>query len=292
MGVDATDDSGVGIDYIFASRMIMVMARDDAQLMQVMERLALQAGRRIMDFFREGTVVETKPDASPVTEADRDAEAIILDGLRSAFPDIPIVAEEEMSVGASPSEIGDSFFLVDPLDGTREFVDRHDDFTVNIALVRDGEPIIGVVYAPAKGLLYAGRPGLAQEVLVSDAFEPTERTSITVRSGDKCRTVLASRSHRTPETDAYIAEFGDVELVSVGSSLKFCMLAAGKADLYPRLGRTMQWDTAAGDAVLRAAGGRVLTLDGKPFRYGRGESASDSPYANPHFIAEGRFTKG
>jgi 3'(2'), 5'-bisphosphate nucleotidase len=268
------------------------MSRDDAHIIQVMEQLALQAGRRIMDFFRDGTVVETKPDASPVTEADRDAEAIILDGLRSAFPDIPVVAEEEMSAGDSPGDIGDIFFLVDPLDGTREFVDHHDDFTVNIALVREGEPTVGVVYAPARGLLYSGRPGLAEEVLVSAEFEPSARRPISVRSGDKCRTVLASRSHRTPETDAYIAEYGDVELVSVGSSLKFCMLASGKADLYPRLGRTMQWDTAAGDAVLRAAGGRVLTLDGKPFRYGRGTSEADSPYANPYFIAEGRFTKG
>ncbi|TKT81471.1 3'(2'),5'-bisphosphate nucleotidase CysQ [Aquamicrobium sp. LC103] len=258
-------------------------------MLAVLEPLALAAGRRIMEIFNAGVVVEAKPDFSPVTQADRDAEAIILKGLRENFPDIPIIAEEEAAEGRLPTDVGRSFFLVDPLDGTREFVRGNSDFTVNIALVRDCVPVVGIVYAPARNLLYAGRPGFAEEIATTASHEASARRRIAVRECGETLTIVASRSHRTPETDDYIARYGAADIVSVGSSLKFCMLAAGAADLYPRFGRTMQWDTAAGDAVLRAAGGAMRTVDGEIFRYGSGVVEGDAPFANPNFIAEGRL---
>ena len=264
---------------------------DDKTILATIEPLALTAGRRIMDVFAAGCSTETKSDNSPVTVADRDAEVIILEGLRSAFPSVPIIAEEEAEAGKCPASTGDLFFLVDPLDGTREFVNRRTDFTVNIALVRDGVPVLGVVYAPALNTLYAGRPGHAEMVVTDERHDATERKPIVVRDSGDPITIVASRSHRTAETDAFIARYGSVDLVSVGSSLKFCMLAAGSADLYPRFGRTMQWDTAAGDAVLRAAGGTMTMVDGQPFYYGKGRVAGDADFANPHFVAEGRIAK-
>ena len=265
---------------------------DDAAVLAALEPLALAAGRRVMEIFVAGCVAEAKADASPVTQADRDAEKIILDGLRRHFPEVPVVAEEEVAAGRLPEIVGDIFFLVDPLDGTREFVNRKTDFTVNIALVRDGAPVVGVVYAPARNMLYAGRPGHAEAITTSADHMPLERRRIVVREGRAPVRIVASRSHCTPETEAFIAEYGACERVSVGSSLKFCMLAAGEADLYPRFGRTMQWDTAAGDAVLRAAGGTTRMVDGSDFRYGRDIATGDAPFANPHFVAEGRLTRG
>lgn len=262
---------------------------DDAAVLALLEPLALDAGRRVMEIFAQGCTVEAKADDSPVTRADREAEAIILRGLRAHFSSVPIVAEEEAAAGAAPLEAGNLFFLVDPLDGTREFVNRRTDFTVNIALVRDAAPVVGVVYAPALNALYAGRPGHAEMVTTDDAHRVIERRRIVVREGVAPLRIVASRSHNTPETDAFIARHQPAEIVSVGSSLKFCMLACGDADLYPRFGRTMQWDTAAGDAVLRAAGGSTRTPDGEVFRYGPGTAAGDAPFANPHFIAEGRL---
>jgi len=261
---------------------------DDRKILDVIEPLALAAGRRIMEIQRAGFDAEVKADASPVTQADRDAERIILDGLRQNFPDLPIIAEEELAAGLGPDDVGDTFFLVDPLDGTKEFVRGGDDFTVNIALVRDGEPEIGVVYAPARNMLYVGMPGRAEAIDTDTSHGPLERRAINVRRAAAPPTIVASRSHNTPETDAFIARHPMAQCVSVGSSLKFCLLASGEADFYPRFGRTMQWDTAAGDAVLRAAGGITLTPDGRPFRYGRNICPDDSPFANPHFVAEGR----
>lgn len=256
-------------------------------MLSLFERLALDAGRLVMDVFRSGIGVDMKSDDSPVTQADRASEALILDGLRATFPAIPCVAEEELAAGILPGPLGRQFFLVDPLDGTREFVARNPDFTVNIALVRDGIPEVGVVYAPAAGRLFSGRPGSAEAAMTSAMGAVISRRAIGVRTCPATPVVVASRSHRTAETDAFIAGLGPAETVSVGSSLKFCLLAEGLADIYPRFGRTMEWDTAAGDAVLRAAGGITTTVDGEPLSYGKRNQASDADFANPHFVARG-----
>lgn len=257
---------------------------DDAML-AMFERLALDAGRRIMEIYEAGVTAERKADSTPVTEADRAAERIILQGLRATYPAIPCVAEEECAEGRAPDALGQAFFLVDPLDGTREFVSRSTDFTVNIALVRGDAPQVGTVFAPAGGRMFSGRPGRAEEIGVAPDFTVASRSAIAVRHGANPPLIVASRSHRTAETDAFISRFRGAEIVSVGSSLKFCLLASGKADLYPRFGRTMEWDTAAGDAVLRAAGGMTSTLDGKPLTYGKRSQAGDVDFANPWFIA-------
>jgi 3'(2'), 5'-bisphosphate nucleotidase len=259
---------------------------DDAAVLALFEGLALSAGRAIMAIFDAGIVFETKADASPVTEADRAAERVILEGLREALAGIACVAEEEIAAGVVPVLEGDAILLIDPLDGTKEFINRRKDFTVNIALVRKGVPKIGVVYAPARGVLYSGRPGEATEVSISPAFSPAVRRKISARSANGPLTIVASRSHRTPETDEFIARFEGAEIVSVGSSLKFCLLASGEADLYPRFGRTMEWDTAAGDAILRAAGGMTRTTDGKPLAYGKCSQPGEPDFANAWFIAD------
>ena len=270
------------------TNMTTAAASDDRPMLDIFERLALAAGREVMRVFHAGCAVDHKSDASPVTEADRESEKIILAGLRAAFPDIPCVAEEEAAAGIMPTDLGDTFFLIDPLDGTKEFVNRRTDFTVNIALVRHGVPEVGVVFAPCTGRFFSGRPGRAESLDVDSDYRITGRRPITVRAGGTPLAVVASRSHNTPETDAFIRDLGAAEIVSVGSSLKFCLLAAAEADVYPRFGRTMEWDTAAGDAVLRAAGGMTRTLDGEPLVYGKRKQTSDSDFANPHFIASGK----
>jgi 3'(2'), 5'-bisphosphate nucleotidase len=263
-------------------------AESDAEFAAAFERLALDAGRLVMDVYASEITVETKADQSPVTAADRASERLILEGLRSAFPGVPCVAEEEMAVGEVPPALGRSFLLVDPLDGTREFVSRRPDFTVNIALVRDGVPAAGVVFAPARGEMYRGFAGYAEAIRVGPGYAIEGRRRIHVRVGVAPLTIVASRSHRTTDTDLYIRNFAAAEIVSVGSSLKFCMIASGEADLYPRFGRTMEWDTAAGDAILRAAGGLTTTLDGKPLLYGKRGRPGIADFANPDFIARGR----
>lgn len=262
-------------------------ASDDEAMLAVFERLALSAGRRIMEIFHAGYAVDRKDDSSPVTEADHASERVILDGLRSAFPSIPCVAEEEAAAGILPADLGEAFFLVDPLDGTKEFIKRSGDFTVNIALVRNGAPEIGVVYAPSSKRFFSGGPGGAELIELDANDEVVARRSIRVRSGHAPLKIVASRSHLTPETDSFIRKIKSAEIVSVGSSLKFCLLANGEADIYPRFGRTMEWDTAAGDAVLRAAGGFTTTLDGKPLAYGKRSQPDDADFANPFFIARG-----
>lgn len=264
-------------------------ASDDQAILELFEELALEAGRHIMNIFNAGVAFETKADASPVTEADRAAERVILEGLREALADVPCVAEEEIAAGHVPAHCGDAFLLIDPLDGTKEFIKRGSDFTVNIALVRNGIPEVGVVYAPAQGVLYAGRPGAASEAQISADFKIAGRRAIAVSSPAQPLRIVASRSHRTPETDEFLAKYEGAEIVSVGSSLKFCLVASGKADLYPRFGRTMEWDTAAGDAVLRAAGGRTRLVDGGPLLYGKRGQADDADFANPWFIADSGF---
>lgn len=264
---------------------MMAAVSDDAAMLAVFERLALDAGPLIMGVFNADMKVSEKSDLSPVTEADRQSEELILAGLRKHFPAIPCVAEEEISSGLTPAALGREFFLVDPLDGTREFINRRPDFTVNIALVRDGAPVVGIVYSPCAGRFYVGRPGHAEIVDLAPDGTITSRQPIAVRQSEGPHTVVASRSHRTPETDDYIAKIEAGDIVSVGSSLKFCLVASGEADVYPRFGRTMEWDTAAGDAVLRAAGGSVCTVDGAPLLYGKRNQPHDADFANPFFIA-------
>lgn len=251
---------------------------------------ALEAGEVILKIYQApDTGLRTKHDGSPVTDADAEAEKLILARLRAAYPETPIVAEEEMAAGASV-RTERRFFLVDPLDGTKEFVNRNGDFTVNIALIEDGRPVCGVVYAPAHGLLYAGAEGEgARMAHVEAGHAGVWRNIVTRTPPGEGLAVIASRSHMSPETDAFLAKFKVAHLVSAGSSLKFCRVATGEADLYPRLGRTMEWDTAAGDAVLRAAGGRVYTMKGEPLRYGKRDQDDDSDYANPWFVAAGQI---
>lgn len=258
----------------------------ESPLLEALIEAALEAGRAVREIYRGGFTVHRKEDATPVTDADHASEAIILARLARAAPSIPVVAEEAVAAGRTPS-VGAEFFLVDPLDGTREFVARRGEFTVNIALVRAGAPVLGVVYAPessANGLLYAG------DVAAGVAFraEPHQdgrlgaREPIHVRAAPRSGlTAVASRSHRSPETDTYLDRYVVNERVSIGSSLKFCLVAEGKADLYPRLGTTMEWDTAAGHAVLVAAGGSVSDPDGKPLAYGK------AGFRNTWFIASG-----
>ncbi|WP_137154784.1 3'(2'),5'-bisphosphate nucleotidase CysQ [Rhizobium sp. FKL33] len=256
-------------------------------MLDILEKIALDAGRAILDVYKAGPSVAYKNDSSPVTEADERAEAIILSGLSAAFPDIPVVAEEAAAAGRIPDVEGKSFFLVDPLDGTKEFINRRDDFTVNIALIENGAPTVGIVYAPAKSVAYTGAAGEANKLSISEDLNITGRAKIACRARSGELTAVASRSHNSPETEAFLAEKGVSSTKSVGSSLKFCLVAEGEADVYPRFGRTMEWDTAAGDAVLRAAGGVTLDIDGAPFRYGKTKQSFDSDFANGHFIAWG-----
>lgn len=245
--------------------------------------LALAAGRRILEVYARPEIAATaKADTSPVTEADLVADRIISAGLKASFPDIPRVTEEE---AASHAQKGlGRFFLVDPLDGTKEFVQRRGEFTVNIALIDKGLPVMGAVYAPAMRRLFRTRAGGgAIEEAVSEDGRPVPgtQTPLIVRAPrNDALVVVASKSHRDQATDDYIARYRVADFTSAGSSLKFCLLAAGEADLYPRLGPTMEWDTAAGDAVLRAAGGRMVRFaDHAPFVYGK------DGFRNPHFIA-------
>ncbi|MDJ1009551.1 MAG: 3'(2'),5'-bisphosphate nucleotidase CysQ [Paracoccaceae bacterium] len=256
---------------------------DDRQIIATLRQLALEAGALILEIYgRDDFNVDTKADESPVTEADRAADAHIGAGLRAAFPDIAVVTEEEAATHGVEAQ---EFFIVDPLDGTKEFIRRRGDFTVNIALVRCGVPVLGVVYAPAKARLFY-TDGTGQAVEETGGFDPRtpgsdqQALSVAQQPDNEALRVVASKSHRDRATDDYIARYAVADLVSAGSSLKFCLVAAGEADLYPRLGRTMEWDTAAGDAVLRAAGGRMVTFETHaPFLYGK------PGFANGFFIA-------
>jgi 3'(2'), 5'-bisphosphate nucleotidase len=254
-------------------------------LLATLVEAALEAGAVIERIYGEGCAVAEKADGSPVTIADQEAETIILHRLHAAFPDIHILAEEEAAAGRIP-ELGRRFFCVDPLDGTKGFVQRSGEFTVNIALVEDGAPVAGVVYAPDSRLLYYGARGEGA-FRIRDGGEAEPIATRARPEGGL--TGVGSRNHAAAGTGERNAALGVTDYVPSGSSLKFCLVAEGTADVYPRHGTTCEWDTAAGQAVLEAAGGRVLALDSEgreagPLRYGKLQRR----FENPHFIAWGR----
>ncbi len=264
------------------------MTDDGAEdLLAVLKIIAERAGKEILAYYVEGEAapeVRHKADDSPVTDADEAAEAFILEALAKLTPDIPVVSEEAASAGHIPEVSGGRFWLVDPLDGTKEFISRNGEFTVNIALVEDGRPTAGIVHAPALAMTWAGaQPGAGGASVATYSETDREPVAIRVRAVPADGVVvIASRRHGSgEELEAFLARYKVKDQVSAGSSLKFCLVASGRADLYPRFGRTMEWDTAAGHAVLLAAGGRVETQDGRPLTYGK------PGFENPYFIAKG-----
>ena len=238
--------------------------------------IARAAGVVVMRHYEAGCEARVKADRSPVTDADEEAEKLILAALAKEFPDVPVVAEEEAAAGRIAA-VGSRFFLVDPVDGTKEFVKRGGEFTVNIGEIVDGRPVAGVVLAPAIGRLFAGDENGAFEFFGYEARPIAARIP-----ADDGLVAVASRSHPDPKTDEYLKSLTIKGLTNAGSSLKFCLVAAGEADIYPRAGQTCEWDTAAGHAVLAAAGGSVTTWEGAPFTYGK------PTFLNGPFIARGR----
>ena len=241
---------------------------------------SIEAGNCIMDVFNSDFEVSGKSDGSPVTIADQRAEKIILKHLAQAYSNTPIVAEEQMSASVCPDIAdGAAFYLIDPLDGTKEFVNRGTGFTVNIALIKNKKPVLGIIYVPVTDIIYIG---CAKEgaIKVTGASTPNPQvTNISVRKPSGTLSIVASLSHMNDETKNYLANFETPKLVQVGSSLKLCLIAEGSADVYPRFGPTMEWDTAAGHAILEAAGGHVLNPDGTPFLYQK------TDFRNGYFIA-------
>ncbi len=259
-----------------------------AALCNVVRRIATEAGELTLDYFDEAGFegADIKSDGSPVTKADQEAEKLIEDNLKKTLPDVPMIGEELIAEGHTPPDLSNEeyFWLVDPLDGTKEFVSGSGDYTVNIALIYKKQPVLGVVYAPAIGELYYG---YTEEDGISKAFRwledtETEKVIKARRAPSRGLTVVSSRRHGSGERlEKFLSNYKIDKMVKRGSSLKICAIAAGKADIYPRFGPTCEWDTAAGDAILRAAGGMVQELDGTPFVYGRG----DPKFLNPEFVA-------
>ena len=245
--------------------------------LQTLVRIVRAAGEVVMRHYEAGCDARVKADRSPVTDADEEAEKLILAELNAAFPGVPVVAEEQAAAG-HVSKVGSRFFLVDPVDGTKEFVKRGGEFTVNIGEIVDGQPVSGVVLAPAIGRLFVGAVGEGAFELAGNAIR-----DIACRKPDADGLVaVSSRSHPDAKTDELLKSLPIKGHTNAGSSLKFCLVAAGEADIYPRAGTTMEWDTAAGHAVLRAAGGTVTNWDGSPFLYGKPD------FRNGPFIARGR----
>lgn len=254
--------------------------KTDSVLLDRVVAIAEDAGRTILRHYRTGVAVERKADSSPVTIADREAEAMIVTALRAIDPEIPIVAEEAVAAGTAPREGGERFWLVDPLDGTREFIGQTDEFTVNIGLIEDGVPVLGAVHAPALGETYGG---LAHGAVWRSGRSGARQAISTRPVPADGPVVLSSRRHG--DRDRLSRLLASMEVAAhrtVGSSLKFCLVAAGEGDIYPRYGETNEWDTAAGHAVLLAAGGSVSTIEGAPLGYGK------AGFRNPEFIARGR----
>jgi len=251
---------------------------DLASLLPPLRDLARKAGAAILEVYNSDFSVVSKDDASPVTEADIRAEAIILEGLRQLTPHIPVVSEEAAAEGKSFDVSGGRFWLVDPLDGTKEFVARNGEFTVNIGLIDQGKPVMGVLFAPVLDRMFSAIPGQA---FVEDQGEAPRPVAVRTPPADGLL-VLSSRSHRDASTfDSFVAHFTVAEVKKSGSSLKFALVGVGEADLYPRFGRTMEWDTAAGHAILLAGGGDMTLPDGQPLTYGK------PGFENPHVVAWG-----
>lgn len=253
---------------------------------QAFARIALAAGAAVMEVYASDCAARAKADSSPVTDADERAEAIILAGLKRQFPDLPVIAEESVAHGIVPP-CGSRFILVDPVDGTREFLARNGEFTVNIALVDAHTPIAGVVYAPALSKVwFGGAAAFACAAAPGGDLPPQAewRRIAARRAGAEGLVALCSRSHGDARTEDFLAGHRIARRVSAGSSLKFCLIAEGEADVYPRFGPTMEWDIAAGEAVLRAAGGRVLGPGGAPLVYGK----AGEHFRNGSFVAWGR----
>jgi 3'(2'), 5'-bisphosphate nucleotidase len=249
-------------------------------LLSDISRIAQRAGDEILDVYRQPIDVENKKDSSPLTQADLRAHAVIVKGLEALTPDIPILSEEASDIGFDVRSQWSRYWLVDPLDGTKEFISRNGEFTVNIALIENHEPVLGVVHVPVKGTTYLGARGEGA-FLQSDSDAPTP-IRVQAPAASPLR-VVGSRSHAGPGSlDAYLEKLGAHTLLSVGSSLKFCFIAEGTADFYPRFGPTSEWDTAAAHAVVDAAGGSVVDLQGQPLRYNTRDSL-----LNPHFLVFG-----
>ena len=282
------------VPFSFSESNRLMTKLTDAQcsdLLATLQPIAERAGEIILDYYDEGDSigVREKRDRSPVTDADEAAEAFILEALAELTPDIPIISEEAAEAQGLPKAAASRFWLVDPLDGTREFLSRNGEFTVNIAFIEDGTPVVGVVHAPARALTWTGAKALTdgadQGKAVATRGEAGQSGApISVRERpDKGPLVVASRRHGDTELlDRFLEDLDEPELISSGSSLKFCLVATGQADLYPRFGRTMEWDTAAGHAVLRAAGGTAMVYDNGPLEYGK------PGFENPYFVARGR----
>ena len=258
-------------------------SRATPELLDAVAALVREANALVLSIYEAGFAVNAKADASPVTEADVQAEALITAGLQRLAPDIALVAEEAVAAAGCVPDCGERFWLVDPLDGTREFVSRNGEFTVNVALIEHGEPVLGVVGIPVQGRVYAGARGQGAWVEDGEGGGLRSRRAIACRAVPaEGATVVASRSHGNDAAlQQFLAGRQVASIVHAGSSLKLCLIAAGEADLYPRHSRTMEWDIAAGHAVLSAAGGAVLDLDGLPLRYGK------PGLENPHFVARG-----
>lgn len=258
--------------------------REKDELARLFAGICLEAAVPVMEIYASDFSTAAKDDRSPVTEADTRAEGVILKALAKALPGVPVLAEESFSAGFRP-ETGSQFLLVDPVDGTKEFINRNGEFTINIALISHRVPVAGAVYAPALSRLYlGGSSAFAGEARPGGTWQAAAGSPIRVRAlPDTGRTAVMSRSHADDATRSFAEREGVTQTVSAGSSLKFCLVAEGKADLYPRFGPTMEWDTGAGHAVLSAAGGSVTCPDGTPFVYAKQEAG----YRNGAFIARG-----
>ena len=259
------------------------MTTPDDELLDAVADIAESAGAAILEVYETEFAVEAKADASPITEADRRAHDVIRCGLLALPGECPILSEEARTVPWEVRRHWKEYWLVDPLDGTKEFIQRNGRFTVNIALVRAGRPVLGVVHVPVPGITYGGIVGRGAW---RRAHGETKEAIAARPPADGPVRVVGSRSHRGPDLDGYLERLGSHEMVPMGSSLKFCIVAEGNADVYPRLGPTSEWDTAAAEAVLTAAGGRVVAADGQPIAYNKGPDL-----LNPWFIASGADTR-
>jgi len=255
------------------------MEMDIRSFIEPVVALAEGAGRAILEVYATNFEVQSKDDESPLTQADLAANRHIVAGLESLEPQLPIITEEAGLPDFEERRGWERYWLIDPLDGTREFVNRNGEFTVNIALINNNRPVLGVVHVPVQAKTYVGCEGVGAEL--RDGDEAAVAINVSAASGDPVR-IVGSRSHRGASLDAYLERLGEHRILPMGSSLKFCVIAEGGADLYPRLGPTSEWDTAAAQAIVEQAGGRVVTLDGKPMTYNE-----KSDILNPHFFVIG-----